>query len=465
MGHLDVRALCTARLVCRQFCQCASAHVKALQLDCTDLEQPPTISLTRLSGLTHLAVSIHKGHRLRLLAQARIAPLVTHVQVGWDCMRDMGREEACSHFMHLPMLQSLVLPVWRCNFELLPLTLEELQLPYLVEKDASSLTRLSRLTNLVIDLSGLLTRTGNHWEAGQSLGTLASLHNLRSLTLCCGSSASGALSRFTMLTSLAWDMAYDDKNPRDLFPELAHLTGLSRLTLSNIRWWVRHEDLACLSPLTKLTFLGFKECDLHDDVEGSRALVPLTSLVSVQMSSVTDGKLLLPALKVESLQSLSLWCVAGDISVVQRATGLTHLQFHCFSASQSLFGLEETLARMSKLRSLSLTISELAKPPEGFHLSTVLRALTSLTKLRYCGNFRVGTDMSACAALPGLVSLELKTHEVTPACLPALQAMSGLTHLNVRHTGIYWKDLTPEVIAAFNSERDRRGWPGLRFVC
>jgi hypothetical protein len=454
LRFLDVRTLCTARLVCRQFRESASVHLKALQLNCTDLEQPPTSSLARLSGLTHLAVSVQKRDRLHLLSHPSIAPLITHVDVSRDAFWDVDEEEAISPLMLLPRLRSLTLPVQTHAFQLLPLTLEELHLRSPVE-NASPVTRLSRLTNLDINLSD---------GFGQSLGTLTSLLSLRSLTLCCGSSASGALSKFTMLTSLAWDVDYDHRRPGDIFLELAHLTGLAELRLSNMLREVKREHLASLSPLTTLTCLDLSDCELANDVAGSGALMPLNPLVSVHLLWVSSGMLLLPALKLTSLQSLALSYVMGDISVLHSATGLTHLEFGC-RGSGSLVGLEATLARMSQLRSLSLNISGLGQPPEVFRLSTVLGALTSLTKLRYDGDFSVGTDLAAVAALSGLLSLELITPEVTPACLPALQAMSALTELTLRYTWIRLGDLTPEVRAAFNVERDRRGWPRLKLVC
>jgi hypothetical protein len=219
-----------------------------------------------------------------------------------------------------------------------------------------------------------------------------------------------------------------------------------------------------LSPLTGLTCLGFNGCDLADDVAGSVALMSLTRLVSLQLTWVSTGMLLLPALKLESFQSLVMNGVDGDVSVLGRATGLTHLEFDCWR-SESLLGLEPAIVKMSQLRSLSLGISGSSQAPDAFHLSTVLRALPSLTKFRYQGDFREVTDMTAIAAVSGLLSLELKTPKVTRACLPALQAMSGLTQLILSHTKIRLEHLTPEVRAVFDLERDRRGWPRLKIKC
>jgi hypothetical protein len=78
----------------------------------------------------------------------------------------------------------------------------------------------------------------------------------------------------------------------------------------------------------------------------------------------------------------------------------------------------------------------------------------------------VDTDAAACASLPALRTLQLSgIPEVTPACLPALQAMSGLFELTLFNTGVRSRDVTPEVRAAFDIERDKRGWPRLKLVC
>jgi hypothetical protein len=65
-------------------------------------------------------------------------------------------------------------------------------------------------------------------------------------------------------------------------------------------------------------------------------------------------------------------------------------------------------------------------------------------------------------ALPHLRELTFwGMQRITPACLPALQAMSGLTTLRLGKTMVPMVDLTPEVRAAFDVERLRQGWPRL----
>jgi hypothetical protein len=71
--------------------------------------------------------------------------------------------------------------------------------------------------------------------------------------------------------------------------------------------------------------------------------------------------------------------------------------------------------------------------------------------------------METCVALPHLRELEFwGMSRVTPACLPALQAMSGLTHLTLRDSTIHRDDVAAEVRAAFDVESIRRGWPRLK---
>ncbi len=80
-----------------------------------------------------------------------------------------------------------------------------------------------------------------------------------------------------------------------------------------------------------------------------------------------------------------------------------------------------------------LHIEDEVDSPGVFHLSLLLPALLNLTDLDYKGNFTVG-DLEACAALPNLRTLVLSgTREVTAACIPALQAMSGLDELTAQH--------------------------------
>jgi hypothetical protein len=459
MGFLDMLTLCTARVVCKRFCRCASPHLKALELDWAALEQQPTANLTQFSGLTRLEVSLQTGSDLYLLAHPTIAPVVTHIQL-WEFL-SQGRQKTqeLAHLALLPKLRSLRVQHAEGDFssiELLPLGLKELAIgdPELGNvKDASPITRFSKLTSLAIGMRG---------GPGDSIGNLTSLLNLRSLNV--GSfSAVGVLSRFTMLTSLTWLGYRNGLNQEIIFHELGHLSGLSQLEVSTMWRDVGLDELSCLARLTGLTCLKMGECVFPESVAGSSALVPLTRLVSLDLPCTTVGVPLLPNLNLEAVQRLNLGRVYGDISSLRRATRLTHLEFAA-GLPEPLVGLRKSLAGMSNLRSLSLS-ADVQRRPRSFRLGHVLQLLTRLTRLEYTGKFRVDSDMEACAALPGLRSLEFReVYAITPACLPALLAMSGLTDLTLWDTQITPADVTPEMTNACDAERLRRGCPRLKLT-
>jgi hypothetical protein len=280
-----------------------------------------------------------------------------------------------------------------------------------------------------------------------------------------------------MLTSLALEVGSGDNSEKTVFPGLAPLTGLSHLEVGPTDHLVTAADLACLSSLTRLTGLCLKGSYLSESLEGSSALAPLTGLVCLALMS-EPGISLLPSLNIEAFQSLSAVGGDADASVLRRATGLTHLRFRCVLPEVEGEGEVEggggggcpdellgALAGMSRLRCLDLDLSDFHWDASDPDLSTILQALPSLTKLKYSGKLKVDRDMDACASLPCLRSLEFwNTQDVTPACLPALQAMTGLTELALKRTGISEHHLTPEVGSVFDVERFRRGWPYLKLV-
>jgi hypothetical protein len=307
-------------------------------------------------------------------------------------------------------------------------------------------------------------------SAAASLVSLTVLRNLRSLELLCKFEPSGVLGKFTSLSSLSLRL-YRNMRPGTVFPDLACLTGLGHLAVSDMfnneaGAYVTGKDLAFLTPLSKLTSLRLDGCTLADCLRGSSALVPLKGIVSLAFCYGPFGVSLLPMVDVAALQSLSVSCVRGDISILHRATALTHLEF---SSHNRQIGFPESLgpaiAKMSGLRALTLSLDRGVWVPGVFDLGPVLRSLKMLTHLKFRGSFTVGArgDLKAIASLPCLKSLWLtRTSAVTPTCLPTLQAMSGLTKLVLCQTGISLMDLTPEVIARFDVERLCRGWPRLK---
>jgi hypothetical protein len=459
MGFLDMRSLCTARVVCKRFCQSASGRLKALMLNSATLEQHPTTTFMQFSGLTRLQVSLQKGSDLHLLGHPRVAPVVSHIRLWRYPSHGSLNPDDLAHLALLPKLRSLCVngvEVDQGNIGLLPDGLEELMIHapywwcnYEGLSDASPLSRFSKLTSLGIGLGE---------GAGQSVQSLTSLGNLRSLCLNKFSTL-GVLSTLTMLTSLTWILDSDDLNRGLMFHDLCRLTGLSKLKVDNRFRGVAREDLACVAQLTGLTCLKLCECRLPDWVPGSSGLSPLTRLVCLGLFGLAGGLPLLAGLNLEEFQSLKLGHVQGDTSVLRRATRLTHLEFSCYRPV-SLRGLGATLRRMSDLRSLRLSVD--TKPAtKSFRLSHALQPLTRLTKLDYTGHFKVDSDMRACASLPSLRCFGLRAPTITPAYLPALQAMSGLTGLGLLSMGT--ADVSvDDVVEALDAQRLRRGWPRLK---
>jgi hypothetical protein len=456
LGLLDVRTLCTARLVCASFHQSATPHIKKLQVGGATLQQENVPDFRRFPGLTHLAITFTHGTPLCCLQNPRTAPYVSHVNL--DSSHDTQNAEVLARLTDLPKLRSVCLePVKgdQCKLSLLPSGLEHLAVrePFLERdsagmQDATGLSRLTNLRSLEMDMG---------MGAGASLGVLTSLRNLKSLTISTGPWALGVVRFLTSLTSLTWALLAES-NQR-MFHDIAYLTRLSRLHFSGGRH-IRHASIACIAHLTSLSHLDMGHHKLARCAARSTALVPLTGLVSLEMSCKGVGKSLLSCLNIKALKALTLHEAQGHIDFVARATGLTRLEVNG-DWDRSVQGLSATVARLAGLQDLSLH-----SPGEGFQLNLLLRTVTNLTRLEYGGGSMKGRDLRACGSLPYLRTLCLNgLEDITPACLPALQEMTGLTQLRLVCTGIAPKHLTPDVIAGFNAERCRRGWPDLKIKC
>jgi hypothetical protein len=469
MGWLSVRSLCTARLVSKDFHRSASCHLKALWIPCNTLQQPRSNIFTQLSGLTRVKVSLENDAQLHLLAHPRIAPFITHVLVKQVMsvstlaplsLASPGDEQPPNDLAHLnllPRLRSLSLRDDISKVELVPLRLQGAFFWGQTSGSVTPVTRLLGLTSLTIDvLSGAVS----------SLGSLTCLTKLHTLRLVCESGPPGMLSTLTRLTQLCVIIKGTRTTQESMFSDLVHLTRLAHLRVPYSNVDLTLEDLAFLAHLTKLTGLSFFRSPLGECLAGSSVLVSLTNLAYLTIPGGPLGISLLSNVNVKGFRWLVLLGSCGDISVLQRATGLMWLELEWGrEGAEYLPELGPTLARMSELRHLVLHVEDEVDSPEIFHLSPVLPALTKLTYLEYKGSFTVG-DLGACAALPNLRKLVLRgTCEVTAACVPALQAMSGLDELKLLNTGIHEDELTPEVRAGFGVEQLRHGWARLRLHC
>jgi hypothetical protein len=350
MGFLSVRSLCTARLVSKHFHRSASGHLKALRIDCTSLQQPPTTRFTQLSGLTRVNVSIEDDAQLHLLAHPNIAPVITHVTVERVMslhrlaplsLATSGIELAPNDLAHLkllPKLRSLSLEGDIRNIDLVPLGLEGLVLWGGISGSVSPLTRLLWLTRLTIHVQGTVS----------SVGSLTALLNLRFLRILCESGPPSMLSSLTTLRELILIIFGTGRPVGSIFSDLVHLTGLSDLMVPHSDVDLRLEDLACLAHLTKLTGLRLDGSTLAECVAGSSVLVSLTGLVSLGICGGPIGMSLLSQVNVKAYKWLGLTGSCGDISVLQRAMGMTWLKLEWGrEGADRLPELGLTLARMS----------------------------------------------------------------------------------------------------------------------
>jgi hypothetical protein len=266
MGSLDVRSLCAARLVCKELRKSASGHLKALELNWAELPEACLTDFGQFAGVTRLTVSGDislDSASVGLIAHPRIAPLVTHVHM----TRFMYVEQADTLplLMHLPKLHSLRLCATMCEVELLPVGLKDLILSHHMHQSASPLTRFTALTGLQLDL----------FMDGASVEPLTGCQNLRSLRLSrveCKYDRFKVVSMLTMLSSLALKLYCQQEAGATIFTNLASLTQLSQLELSEQPQVVTHESLACLSLLTNMTRLCLVGCRLDGSVAGSPTL-------------------------------------------------------------------------------------------------------------------------------------------------------------------------------------------------
>ncbi len=322
----------------------------------------------------------------------------------------------------LPKLRSLSLRANLSEIQWLPLRLKELYISNGVWGDVSPLTRITGLTNLRLRvLHGALL----------SLLSLTCLTTLRSLSLSCDSAPVGVLSTLTNLTYLYLVVYLTETPIPAILSDLVHLTRLSSLVLpyyASNEVALKHEDLECLGHLTRLTWLRLDGFTLSECVAGSSALVSLTGLVCLKIRCETFGMSLLSNLNVRALQWLYLGDVSGDVSVLQRATRLTWLELSwnwSRHATDYPPDLGPMLARISRLRRLSLYLHDDVISAKVFHLSPLLRALSVLTYLDYKGKFRVDSDLKhahlcpicafSCSGVP--VTLHLLVLQPSRPCM------------------------------------------------
>jgi hypothetical protein len=145
LGTLDVRTLCTARLVCTRFSVAASRFICSITLSAKDLRSRPNTNLDsfpKLSQVTDVAERDYGvvAHPLVRDAATEVLLLLQPAK----CWSPLPR------LPPLPNLVSVTVPKYsRLQGLFFPQTLQELNLgPPVLCSDAHPLTRLTRLTGL-----------------------------------------------------------------------------------------------------------------------------------------------------------------------------------------------------------------------------------------------------------------------------------------------------------------------------
>jgi hypothetical protein len=171
LGTLDVRHLCTARLVCTRFHVAASQFIHSITLSANHLRRHPETNLNSFPKLTRVMV-VSDGKRkedFAALTHPGVYNAVTHMDVK---MYLHVHKKVLFVVPPLPNLVSMPVTMYGFDISLLqfPLTLRELDLDDVVTVlEAEPITHLTRLTSLRILSS--LKRRGHlkHWQPSPRL--------------------------------------------------------------------------------------------------------------------------------------------------------------------------------------------------------------------------------------------------------------------------------------------------------
>jgi hypothetical protein len=465
LGHLDVGALCTVRLVCRALRETASRCLRSVQLSGYDLYCHPKTNFNKFPALDRVSLTDVWPKDFRVVHGNDSRDIVTHMtlMLPLESGVQKGLRLRLPPCPPLPNLRSLSVDA---DFDPtrafpLPLTLHELRFPNAkCNPHPAPLLRLTRLTNLAMSV---------RWDrdSWSQCEALASLTTLRRLEISCPTHAISALGALTLLTYLGCTCA--DNEPFDVAP-LTLLQNLEHLGIGGYRR-IGTEHLSAIEGMTWIHSLALhcpKLC-----VTTLRSLSQLTALVlpCPKNAHVVEG------INLEGLQDLTLRDAfrlsEKELVALRRATGLTSLDFcfnTCYRRGDSGFGSKgaetwrATLSHMRRLQSLALKPGPLGEES----LFGTIGSLTTLTLLEWRGGDPTPADVAHCARLTKLrvlsllpqlprleTSCDAADEYIVLAELPELRKLELCRERN--------DALLMEVVAKMNRSRHERGWPFLRF--
>jgi hypothetical protein len=481
LSFLDVRTLCTARLVCRPFRQAASYELRSLKLSAEYLRSHPDVNFGNLPNVDRVAVSRVdcEAGDLDMLGHHVICDEITHLKV-------VNYKETPATFTlpELPNLRSmtverkLVKGIVSCTHLrslMLPLTLQELWLEEHFVANADALNCLTRLTSLSLDIT---------WDAQLPCVALTIFSALKKLKLTCIVPHMPSFGKLTQLTHFVWDpQVYGGGNI-----DSAPLTQLQRLVHLGVRrvWnlpgveatleWFKH--IGAVTTLKSLDIAGLTAP--HDQAfpaaEATKALGPLSCLTSLALSCCCVDLASLPRVTMEGLQALALFradhLTQNGLLALGRATGLIRLTITCGWVFQTFESFEvgfvaQDLCRivsgLSRLQALNITTEGLP----GISCCNFVGPLTSLTGLSWFGDCIMDADVAACLGLRKLRVLKLGAKEPAPSGCVSREAYLELAklpelyhfELNGGPGCMLHEDLPQEIDTLLISKMDSRGWP------
>jgi hypothetical protein len=303
-----------------------------------------------------------------------------------------------------------------------------------------------------------------------ALETLTALSGLQKLEVTCLIFPIPCLGDLAGLTHLGWHCSAFPYEPFDLEP-FTRLQKLEQLGIGGVGLGPEHINI-----IKKMT--SIKSLDLGlGSVKGvaPSLLTALSRLTSLVVGHRTDARLLrridlagLKDLRLEQWRPLS----AGDLSVLQQATGLTRVRV-CYDhgknpgvvfPSVQASMLSGALLSMSALQSLDLAPGTLC----GGSCFQAIGRLTGLTKLKWVGGCVTRADVAQVLRLTKLRALMLYPELPSPDLAPArdwLLALAKLPELRrlllATGMGLSNDDITDSIAALINAPRHIRGWAPL----
>jgi hypothetical protein len=484
-GHLDVRTLCTARLVCNLFRNAASPFVHSVSVPARYLRERRNANFNHFPRLQRVRLSDVGTHDFRMLARPSLFNAVTELNL-------VLRPQPSRHIVPLPPLPNLVSVTvrgfWGSPGILFSPTLQELLLDApIARQHADPLTQLTNLTSLRIYL---------RHEAHNPFHGLTTLTALQRLELECDAAFIACVAALTLLTHLRLWPPSDDEMSVDwsFYMDLAPLTRLHHLMHLGIGPGLRNlntmpltnvDNIVRLGPallelvtsqvfvLVQLTalkslYLQLMEAPCAFYLEAT-TLSPLSGLTTLALSFWILDPSFLAWFNLEGLRDLTLVCFSRlgleGVAALSRATGLTRLDFQNSvnhgGPSGGLVDLRVPLLRMPRLQSLSL----LATPALGTSFAESISVLTALTTLVWVGGHISNADVQRCLGLRKLQVLSLlpavpaSLDLVTPETLSAVAKLPELAKFRI--TGILgvhpqcWQGVQDTL----NEKRHCKGWP------